>query len=1135
MKNSKKRNQHKIKLFNFEEITDSFGQLTAPENIDRTITVSNSIYLNQLQQVVTAQETIVDTTDIAFMLKANNIDEDDPVQLAHFECMLRDGIYYKGKKYVRSIKSPAMGRTQRTEFIQEEYVADLYKYITLAKMPPLTNINKWEAALGVSRSTALPVPYIPRIVVIPDYEKDEIIEDVWKIEECAFNSEEQKRVLAEKIKHNTYFKSKKELKPSNEHLKTLSRIPNKNISWSGGTKSVPDQTEYKTFNRWDKENRRVNIEDIPLPARSVMYNDVLYPCYSIEQTEEIPIIPITEESIGMKRVEYPNYKNKNVQFFDGQGLMSFEFAEKIGSALELNYAPNAVQGRLPYIKGNFIRFDILKWFEENEVTEIIDIFNQPQLMIDDQDRPIDLIITKSCFKAWHQYTEGQEKPKCLVEDIKQYEELLKVHNHNNFWVANYAKPSHQMNAYTPLTYQYIHALNLTLEDIFELATPLMDVIKRILHGKKNNTAGMWLRDIAYTKAFLNMLVQEDDELKDTDDNDGIEEQKNEIELGDKKKFTNEIIQAIDLNELMLYDGNVRKFIVKQAMIKVQDMLKGRIPIRGSYYYLTNDPIAFMEHAAGKSVIGVLKKNQAYMNRKLGTHALFRSPLTIFNEVAKLEFVKVHNPYMRHLDNVIVLNCHDLTLARLGLGDVDGDTALCTNEPIIISAVIDASTIINEDDKKVADPVLNNIDSIVKMELKSLHNLTGRCTNVNTYFQNLAMEEGDLRSRVLENSVLKFLQGQIIDATKNGREVEIPFVLDRFAVKLPYFFRFINGGSSNDYQHSTKSPFNQFCVKAENYIKENFQMEDGKLNQSILGIQSTKQLLQDMSKTQSMSSKYLEYINLIEPLYKEYNKQKGSIDYRRKQFNELKKWERDNETRRAISAQYAELKAEYKEKCEEVCPYPSILSSVAVEIAYNRYGTQSFAWLFIDGLLENLKKHENVIKKEVRRVYRLTNQILEGNELSLKDGIATIDDLKFKFEAPDGKYPLFEIMGQYFIWYEAERETVVETSETPSLFEGESTRRTLMGYSLGFSTLKRSQEESRSVADEVMGKEWLISIRGNYVNVVDENGEIKCCIPGDKLIQRDEKWSLFDFEGAVIEFVRIEKVTNSSFKSVVNIK
>jgi hypothetical protein len=305
-----------------------------------------------------------------------------------------------------------------------------------------------------------------------------------------------------------------------------------------------------------------------------------------------------------------------------------------------------------------------------------------------------------------------------------------------------------------------------------------------------------------------------------------------------------------------------------------------------------------------------------------------------------------------------------------------------------------------------------MDSIVKMELKSLHNLTGRCTNVNTYFQNLALEEGNLQARVLENSVLKFLQGQIIDATKNGLEVEIPYVLDRLAIQLPYFFRFVNGGKAEDYQHSMKSPFNQFCVKAEKYIDDKFQMKDGKLDQSIFSIESTRQLLQDMSKVSQ--TKFLSYLAHIEPLYKEYNGQKKTIDHSQKEFNELKKWERDNDTRKAISAEYARLREEYKTRCEEICPYPSVLASVAVEIAYQTYRTYSFAWLFVDGLLENLKQHENVLKKEVRKVNRLTNRNLEGKELTVQVGIATIDDLEFPFHVPDGVYSLFEIMGQFFI-------------------------------------------------------------------------------------------------------------------------
>ncbi|WP_260631827.1 hypothetical protein [Paenibacillus polymyxa] len=138
--------------------------------------------------------------------------------------------------------------------------------------------------------------------------------------------------------------------------------------------------------------------------------------------------------------------------------------------------------------------------------------------------------------------------------------------------------------------------------------------------------------------------------------------------------------------------------------------------------------------------------------------------------------------------------------------------------------------------------------------------------------------------------------------------------------------------------------------------------------------------------------------------------------------------------------------------------------------------------------------------------------------------------------PDGVYSLFEIMGQFFIGYEAERETVVQISNTPSLVDEKSTRRVLKNYLFGFSTLKKSQEESQSVADQVLGKKLQIQVvEHNYVHIVDEQGKVKCIIPRDQAIRRDEGLSFLDFDGATIKFIRIEKATKSSFKAIVHIE
>jgi hypothetical protein len=187
-------------------------------------------------------------------------------------------------------------------------------------------------------------------------------------------------------------------------------------------------------------------------------------------------------------------------------------------------------------------------------------------------------------------------------------------------------------------------------------------------------------------------------------------------------------------------------------------------------------------------------------------------------------------------------------------------------------------------------------------------------------------------------------------------------------------------------------------------------------------------------------------------------------------------------------------------------------------------------------MENLKRNENLLKQEVKKVNRLSNCGISEGKLVVEDGMAAIADIKFKLGVPDGSYELMEIMGQYFITFDAVRETEVKTSQTPSLLEGKSTRRKIMGYTMGFSTLKQTLEETKLVVDEVMGKKFrLKNVENQYVNVVNEQEETISYITRDYVINQDEKYSLFDFDGAMIEFVKLDEVFKKSFKAVVNIE
>lgn len=71
-------------------------------------------------------------------------------------------------------------------------------------------------------------------------------------------------------------------------------------------------------------------------------------------------------------------------------------------------------------------------------------------------------------------------------------------------------------------------------------------------------------------------------------------------------------------------------------------------------------------------------------------------------------------------------------------------------------MIPADVIYNPGDKSTADPLDYNIDNILNYELMNLDNLTGRVTNIDTYFSNQAMERNEgLESRDFEIALCKY--------------------------------------------------------------------------------------------------------------------------------------------------------------------------------------------------------------------------------------------------------------------------------------------------------------------------------------------------------------------------------------------
>ncbi|KJR44403.1 Phage protein [Desulfosporosinus sp. I2] len=548
-----------------------------------------------------------------------------------------------------------------------------------------------------------------------------------------------------------------------------------------------------------------------------------------------------------------------------------------------------------------------------------------------------------------------------------------------------------------------------------------------------------------------MLASDEDNEEQEDEDSAIEEE--HAENKEDEEYVNVIQKAIDLNHRMLFDLHIRNFLVNQARRIWRGLLLGRAYIKGNYMYAAGDTIAFMEHAFGSDVIGFLGENQLFCAGKKGEHIILRNPLTHYSEVLKAEFTESENKYIKYLDNVCQFPAAcDLSMARLNL-DFDGDKVMVINNPVMRRKHVPADVIYDPGDKSTADALDYNIDSILAYELMNLDNLTGRVTNIDTYFSNKAMERNEgLESRDFETTICKYLQGQIIDSVKSMKKVSIPEELNA-VWKKPYFLHHKYGDYKTNpkaYQgrDDAKSPFNKFVIILENFIKDFFEINFGDIiDIDYLDVQDTKTLLQDNSKCDSET--FYKIIRELQPIYKEYIKQKEELAKKGKGINSLDKSDEIKEELRQLNEEYKKFYDDIKSKCREICSNESVLASCCIEITYNytknkndsgfkRNQDYTFPWRIVpEGVLENLKRHEDKNKIDVKEVRELNHLEREfKGQLKVKDGIGVISDVQIKTSLKDGDYHVYNILGQHFTDSDVEREEAVKCtqSEAPPVNE-----------------------------------------------------------------------------------------------------
>lgn len=322
-------------------------------------------------------------------------------------------------------------------------------------------------------------------------------------------------------------------------------------------------------------------------------------------------------------------KSVTINCFDGSGICHPRVVDKIKETLECEYRPNVFIFRMPYVKGLLAEVDFVRFYEERDIYEIIDVWGKKHSIYD-----IDIIMTKSQYKAY-----GYFNKTGTYADYEYYWKMFNKYNHS-FRVAKINFSFEGEQAKTKINYQVLQTLDLDKEKFLSLSDYSKKWVENIISGK----------DIISTMCFLGLK-------------------------NNKFKASNAYMKAILKNNEMIKDPMVKKYLYKILKKNIDDFKTGRLYIDGSFQFMFGDVVALLEHIGGLEVKGVLEADEFFSQDvngvKLGKHTLLRNPHITASENRRLYGVThpLLEQYAKGLSNMIMVNHKSLILSSLNGSDL----------------------------------------------------------------------------------------------------------------------------------------------------------------------------------------------------------------------------------------------------------------------------------------------------------------------------------------------------------------------------------------------------------------------------------------------------------------------------------
>jgi hypothetical protein len=595
------------------------------------------------------------------------------------------------------------------------------------------------------------------------------------------------------------------------------------------------------------------------------------------------------------------YKDIKVCPADGSGIHSPAVTKCVSDRIGIPFYPCLFQVRMPFLKGLSVEVDFHKWFAENHITEIVDYWGNVHSV-----DYIDAIWTDNMFKGVKYFADWGEY-------------LLKFHKYDHvFGISKWNYSEKEEPKYIKTNYQCLQTLDIDKDKFLQVADYSKQWVERILSG-----------DLLYVLKFLG---KDDSSCK--------------------------YITAIRKNPSMIKDYAVQVYIRGLLNGFIKEMKLGKVLIPGSYKFLIPDLQGFMEHAGGQKVVGCLQTGEFYSKGLYGEYLIHRNPHLSRSEQVLLNAAEndFTTNYCGYLDNICMLNYHDITDKRLNGSDKDGDGVIVTNDPLLISGVHkNLPVVIDIDDKVTALEMEYTKDNIIKHTLMSLTSEVGEISNCATGYHNKVTQNDKWKKIYDKNvSLLSIINGKEIDYAKTGVKWNIPYRIAKHSKPLPYFltYKYPNMKKFNT------APSNMNCLawNIEKWQKTLYQIK----SEDTYGLLYNEHIPFDKITFDKI-------LNLYEKFRQEYSAlKKQEKDMRNKDDPNYENMISDY-TASEIANTRIDFSAFYdtfKKAALEICPNEQELANYAVKIVYKIYPARdkTFAWTVAEnGLLQNLKTDNKIIK------------------------------------------------------------------------------------------------------------------------------------------------------------------------------